>query len=356
MRKRPRVQSTNSLIPDALRHLTAGRELAPETFRPLMHEMMAGRLRDPEIAALLVGLRMKGETAGEIAVAAQVMRDHMIAWNPGRADVVDTCGTGGDGLATFNISTAAAFVLAGAGVPVVKHGNRSVSSKSGSADVLAELGISFGSRPEHLRRCLDEASLAFCFAPLFHPAMKHVGQVRAMLGIPTLFNCLGPLANPAGARRQLLGVGRPELFDRMSGALARLGTERSFVVRSDDGLDEVSLSAPTMVAVVTAGHVEIRRWLPDEFGLAAVSLDEVTVKGAADSARLIAAVLAGEAGPAERLIVANAAAGLLLADRVTTLRDGVDMAREALRSGRAAAVLSRLRSLEPTHEIATALP
>ena len=340
------MQPTNSLIPDALRQLTAGRELAPETLRSLLHEMMAGRMRDPEIAALLVALRMKGETAGEIAVAAQVMRDHMIAWNPGRADVVDTCGTGGDGLATFNISTATAFVLAGAGVPVVKHGNRSVSSKSGSADVLAELGISFGARPEHLRRCLDEANLAFCFAPLFHPAMKHVAQVRAMLGIPTLFNCLGPLANPAGARRQLLGVGRAELFEKMSGALARLGTERSFVVRSDDGLDEVSLSAPTTVAVVTAGHVDVQRWSPDEFGLDPVALDDVTVKGAADSARLIAAVLAGEPGPAQRLVLANAAAGLLLADKAATLRDGVDIARAVLREGRAAAVLTRLRLLE----------
>jgi anthranilate phosphoribosyltransferase len=345
MRKRSFVQAT-SLIPDALRQLTAGQELSRETLGPLMHEMMSGRMRDAEIAALLVGLRMKGETAGEIAIAAQTMRDHMIAWHPGRTNVVDTCGTGGDGLATFNISTATAFVLAGAEVPVVKHGNRSVSSRSGSADVLAELGISFGSRPDHLRRCLTETNLAFCFAPLFHPAMKHVAQVRAQLGIPTLFNCLGPLANPAGARRQLLGVGRAELFEKMSGALARLGTERSFVVRSDDGLDEVSLSAPTNVAVVTTGHVEVQRWSPDAFGLESVSLNEVTVKGAADSARLIGAVLAGEPGPAQRLVLANAAAGLLLADRAATLAEGVDMARQVLQSGRAAAVLTRLRALE----------
>jgi anthranilate phosphoribosyltransferase len=339
------VQPT-SLITDILRRLTARQELAEDILRPFFHEIMSGRCSDAEIAAFLVGLRMKGETAREIAAAAGVLREHMVRWHPGPREVLDTCGTGGDGLATFNISTATAFVLAGAGVAVVKHGNRSVSSKCGSADVLAELGLTFGCEPDQLRHSLNEANLAFCFAPLFHPAMKHVAVVRKTLGIPTLFNCLGPLANPAGAKRQLLGVGREDQLELMSGALALLGTERSFVVRSDDGLDEVSLSASTRVAVVTPGHVETKRWTPPDFGLAEVAIAEVTVADAKESARMIHQALEGQDGPAQRLILANAAAGLLLADKAPSLKDGVALARETLRSGRAFEVLQRLRSFE----------
>jgi anthranilate phosphoribosyltransferase len=209
-------------IPNLLHKLLARQDLTDEEVGPLFDAIMKGQCGEAEIAALLIALRMKGETAGEIAAAAQALRNHMVRWEPGTEDVLDTCGTGGDGSSTFNISTATAFVLAGAGVPIVKHGNRSISSKSGSADVLDELGVPMESDPAVLRRCLAEANLAFCFAPLFHPAMKHVAAVRRALGVPTIFNCLGPLANPAGARRQLLGVGRPDLFELMAGALAKL--------------------------------------------------------------------------------------------------------------------------------------
>lgn len=308
--------------------------------------IMRGQLADAEIAGLLVALRMKGETAIEIAAAAQTLRNHMIRWDPGTPDVLDTCGTGGDGSSTFNISTATAFVLAGLGVPVVKHGNRSMSSKSGSADVLSELGVPMESDPDFLRRCLSEAGLAFCFAPLFHPAMKHVSAVRKALGVPTIFNCLGPLANPAGATRQLLGVGNSELFELMAEALAKLGTKRSILVCSHDGLDEVSLSAPTRVRFVSTGVVERREWTPADFGLESVNIAEVAVANAADSAAIIRDIFSGVEGPAQRLVVANAAAGLLAAEKADSLKQGVDMAAAALRNGQPLHVLRRLQALK----------
>ena len=329
---------SESLFTDALRMLMLRQELPPDLLRRAMTEMMTGRAGDAEMAAFLVALRMKGETAAELATAAQVLREHMIRWDPG-AVVLDTCGTGGDGLGTFNISTATAFVLAAAGVPVVKHGNRSVSSKSGSADVLAELGFAHEGDPVKLRERLARTNLAFCFAPLFHPAMKHVAAVRKTLGVPTLFNCLGPLANPAGAKRQLLGVGRLDLLDLMADALAILGTERSLLVCGGDGLDEVTLSAPTHAVLVESGRKRRLQWQPEDFGLARVRLDDVKANDAAESAAIIRGVLAGEEGPAQRLVLANAAAGLFAAGRVDHLIDGVALARQAIRSGRAAAVV-----------------
>ncbi len=333
-------------IPGLLQKLMARQDLADDEVGPLFQSIMTGQCGDAEIAGLLVGLRMKGETSAEIAAAAQALRDHMIRWDPGVADVLDTCGTGGDGSCTFNISTATAFVLAGLGVPVVKHGNRSISSKSGSADVLTELGVPMESDAEILRRCLAETNLAFCFAPLFHPAMKHVAAVRRSLGVPTIFNCLGPLANPAGAKRQLLGVGRPDLLETMAGALAKLGTTLSILVCSHDGLDEVSLSAPTRVCIVFDGLIQRHEWSPADFDLEPVDLKEVAVADAAESAAIIRHVLLGVEGPAQRLVLANAAAGLLTAEKADNLKQGVAMARAALRDGRALQVLRRLQSLK----------
>src|SRR5262245_62044674 len=207
----------------------------------LMESLLAGECGEVETTALLVALRTKGESAEELAVAAGVLRRRCQAF-PVERDVLDTCGTGGDGLKTFNVSTATAFVVAAAGQPVVKHGNRAVSGSSGSADVLAALGVAVATDVPVARRCLDEAGMAFCLAPLYHPALRHVGEVRRRLGVRTMFNCLGPLANPAGAAYQLLGVGRPEWLDRMAAALARLGaTRQAFLVHARDGLDEVSL-------------------------------------------------------------------------------------------------------------------
>jgi len=332
-------------IPDLLRKLLARQDLDESEVGPLFQTIMAGQCGDAEIAALLVALRMKGETSIEIAAAAQALRDNMIRWDSGIADILDTCGTGGDGSCTFNISTATAFVLAGLGVPVVKHGNRSMSSKSGSADVLTELGVAMEDNPAKLRQCLDETNLAFCFAPLFHPAMRHVSSVRRTLGVPTIFNCLGPLANPAGAPRQLLGVGRFELLDLMAGALAKLGTKLSIVVCSHDGLDEVSLSAPTRVRIVADGLIQHAEWKPADFDLEPIELKDIAVNGPAESAEIIRHVLLGVEGPAQRIVLANAAAGLLAAGKADTLKKGVEMASDALSSGKALQTLRRLQHL-----------
>jgi len=334
------------MIPDILAMLLARQDLPEAALRRVLNEMMAGRLSEAEIAAFLIGLKMKGETVGEIAAAAGVLREHMIRWDPGRDDVLDTCGTGGDGAGTFNISTAAALVIAGCGVPVVKHGNRSVSSPSGSADVLAALGVKIDGDAAHAQRCLREAGFAFCFAPQFHPALRHVAQVRRQLGVPTIFNCLGPLANPAGAQRQLLGVGRRDLLDRLAGAAAKLGTQRALLVCGEDGLDEVSLSAPTQARDVRAGAVSSLVWTPDDFGLAPCTAAELSAADVGASARMVERVLLGEASAAARITIANAAVGLLVAGRVASLRDGVKLAQEALASGSARMVLEKLRSLQ----------
>jgi anthranilate phosphoribosyltransferase len=321
----------------------ARRELPPGRMRAVMGELMAGRCGEAEAAAFLVALRMKGETAAEVAEAAAVLREHMVRFEPGRPDVLDTCGTGGDETATFNISTATALVAAAAGVPVVKHGNRAVSSRSGSADVLAALGVAVQDDLAWPRRCLEQAGLAFCFAPHFHPALRHVAPVRRRLRIRTLFNCLGPLANPAGAAYQLLGVGRPELLDPMAGALARLGTRRAFLVCGQDGLDEVSLAGVTLVREVCGRRVSSREWTPSDFGLDPCALADLTVSGPGESAAVIRGILDGSDGPAGRVVRANAAAALLAAERVGTLAEGVASAAEAIHSGRARHVLEVLR-------------
>jgi anthranilate phosphoribosyltransferase len=329
-----------------LADLLARRELTPAEVEAALTAMVEGSCGEAEAAAFLTALRAKGETAGELAAAARVLRRHMRAWDPGRP-VLDTCGTGGDGACTFNISTTAAFVAAAAGVPVVKHGNRSVSSRCGSADLLAALGVELVSDGGAARQALDRCGLAFCFAPHFHPALKHLAEIRRRLGFATLFNWLGPLANPAGAAHQLLGVGRPELLDLVAGALAQLGTTRTLVVCGRDGLDEVSLSAPTQVREVRGGEVRDWEWTPADFGLEPCALAELTVASVEEGAAVVRRVLAGEPGPATRVVLANAAAALLAAGRADSPRAGVVLAAEALHSGRAAGILSQLT--DPAH-------
>jgi anthranilate phosphoribosyltransferase len=331
-----------------LADLLERRDLGGVQMCEMMHGLLTGACGEAETAALLVALRMKGETDDELAAAAAVMREYCTGLDTGRKDLLDTCGTGGDGSRTFNISMATALVAAGAGVPVVKHGNRAISSRSGSADVLAILGVAVGGGADWARKCLERAGMAFCLAPQFHPALQHVGAVRRRLGIRTLFNCLGPLANPAGAAFQLLGVGRSEWLERMAGALARLGTERAFLVCSRDGLDEVSLSAPTMVREVQGTTVIAREWTPADFGLAPCSLDELRVDGPQASAAVIRSILAGMEGPASRVVLANTAAALLVTGRVPDLRAGVEQAHEAIRSGQAARVLEQLAACSQT--------
>jgi anthranilate phosphoribosyltransferase len=316
----------------------------------MMHGILSGACGDLEMAALLVALHMKGETADELAAAAAVLREYSVPLAAGRDDVLDTCGTGGDGLCTFNISTATALVAAGAGVPVVKHGNRAMSSRSGSADVLAALGVHVQLDVPAARRCLERTGMTFCLAPHFHPRLQHVGAVRRRLGVRTLFNCLGPLANPAGAAYQLLGVGRAEWLDRLAEALARIGTRRALLVCGRDGLDEVSLSGPTLVREVANGQVTMYEWLPEDFGLAPCRLEELRVEGPEESAAVIRAVLGGQEGPARRIVLANTAAALFAAERVASLAEGVAQAAEAIASGRATRVLDELIALSQANE------
>ena len=312
--------------------------LADTAFRDLLH----GRVDDVLATAFVVALRMKGESPGEIAAAARGLREQMIRLVPVSGPVLDTCGTGGDDSGTFNISTAAALVVAGAGVPVVKHGNRAVSSRSGSADVLRALGVPIENGPGWAQRCLDRIGFAFCYAPQFHQGMANVSTLRRKLAVRTVFNLLGPLANPASADFQLIGVGNPDLLDVLAAALAELGTRRAILVCGFDGLDEVTLAAPTMVRIVEGDQFYSDEWDREDFGLEGVALDDIRVADAAESAAVIRRVLDGEPGPARRIVLANAAAALVAAEAVQNLHDGVLVAESSLDSGSAKSVLERL--------------
>ncbi|HEX3871128.1 MAG TPA: anthranilate phosphoribosyltransferase [Pirellulales bacterium] len=321
---------------------SAGEDLAEDEMSHAIDGIMRGQWVASDIAMLLTALRHKGESASEVAGAARAMRQHMTAIRSARPDLVDTCGTGGDGSSTFNISTAAALVTAAAGVPVAKHGNRRVSSRSGSADVLEELGVNIAADVPTVERCLDKLGICFCFAPLLHGAMKQVAEVRASLGVPTIFNLLGPLSNPAGAPFQLLGVGRSELRPLLADVLARLGIRRALVVRGDDGLDEVTLAGTTQVTEVRDTVFESFTWRPEDFGLMTTALDALKVDGPHASAAMIRDILSGKRGPARDIVIANAAAALWLVGKRDTPRDAAALAAEAIDTGAASDLLSRL--------------
>lgn len=304
--------------------------------------IMDGHANEDQVARLLLALRRKGETVAEVAGAALAMRARMTRIRTTRTDVIDTCGTGGDGARTFNISTAAALVTAAAGLPVAKHGNRGITSRSGSADVLAALGVNIQAGVACVEACLEELGICFCFAPLLHDAMKHVAPVRKRLGVPTIFNILGPLANPAGAAMQLLGVGRAPLRPLLAEALARLGARRALVVHGSDGLDEVTLAGATHVTEAVQGSLREFQWQPADFGLQPASLQSLLVDGPQQSAAMIQAVLSGRRGPARDVVLLNAAAALWTAGRGRSLAQCVGQAAEAIDSGAAATLLRRL--------------
>ena len=264
-------------IESVLGHVSGGADLEMDAMAEVVDAIMHGSWKDDQIALLLTALRTKGETVDEVAGAAIAMRRHMTPIRSNRAGLVDTCGTGGDGSGTFNISTAAAIVTAAAGVPVAKHGNRSITSKTGSADVLSQLGVNLEAGVETVERCLDEVGICFCFAPQLHPAMKHVAKARKSLAFPTIFNMLGPLCNPASAPYQLLGVGRPDLRTKLSAALSRLNPERALVLCGDDGLDEVTLNGSTQVTEVMGSDLREFTWTPADFGLSASDLSALEV-------------------------------------------------------------------------------
>ncbi|HEX5758033.1 MAG TPA: anthranilate phosphoribosyltransferase [Thermoanaerobaculia bacterium] len=329
---------------DALARVAAGQDLRREETEELFGQLMDGALSEPLTAALLVALRMKGEAVAEIAGAAAAMRRRVLAVPHRREGVVDTCGTGGDGRGTFNISTAAAFVVAAAGVPVAKHGNRSVSSRSGSADVLAALGVEIETTPEAAAAALDMVGIAFLFAPRLHPAMREVMPVRRELGLRTIFNLLGPLTNPAGARRQVVGVYAEELVERLARVLADLGAEHALVVHGSDGLDEITTTGATRVAEVRGGEVRLATVAPEGLGLARATLADLAGGSPEENAAAMERLLAGAGGPLADIVAANAGAALYVGGAAAGLREGVERAREVLASGAAAGKLEELRS------------
>jgi len=331
-----------------LGRLSSGEDLSFDETSRAMDQIMAGTWTEEQIALLLTGLHAKGETADEVAGAAASLRRHMTPIRSSHATLLDTCGTGGGGSTTFNISTTAAIVAAAAGVPVAKHGNRSITSKSGSADVLAELGVNIEATVPQVEACLNGVGICFCFAPLMHPAMKHVAAVRKKLGIRTIFNILGPLANPASARFQLLGAGRPELRPLLSGALARLGTDRTLIVCGEDGLGDVTLAGVTNVTEVTKDKVREFNWRPEDFGIATQPLDGIHVTSPAESAEVIHGVLAGKHGPARDIVVLNAAAALYCAGVADNPRQAASETIDAIEGGAARRSLERLVTLSHT--------
>ena len=320
-------------------------DLTRQQMREAIGYLLSGIAQDDEIASFLGGLALKGETADELAGAAEAMRDSMVRIHTQRHPVVDTCGTGGDGSKTFNISTAAALALAASGVAVAKHGNRKITSSTGSADVLAELGVNLEAPPAVAEKCLNDLGICFCFAPFFHPAMKHVGKVRTQLGHPTIFNRLGPLSNPALADCQVLGVGAESLQDAMASTLQLLGTRRSLVVRGEDGVDEISIAGPTRVLEVTPTKISEHHWEPADFGLATAIRDDLFADSPATSAACIRECLSGRLGPKRDVVLINAAAGMWLTGKHADLKDCVGEIAEAIDTGRAGQLVQDLGQL-----------
>ena len=329
-------------LTETIGRIAGGLNLSRDEMMGVIDLLMQGVASEESIGLFLMALRAKGETVEEIAGAAESLRRHMTCIRTSRTGLLDTCGTGGDRSGTFNISTAAAIVTAAAGVPVAKHGNRSYTSKSGSADVLAELGVNIGATVPQVEACLEELGICFCFAPLMHPSMKNVASVRKMLGVPTIFNLLGPLVNPARAEYQLLGVGQPELRPLIARALQLLGSQRALVVCGADGLDEVTLAGTTHVTEVGPDGLREFTWAPEEFGLSRSPLDSLKIEGPTDSAAMIRQVLLGKPGPPRDIVVLNSAAALITAGKATSPREAAQMAATAIDSGAAQALLARL--------------
>jgi len=330
------------MIQEALVQIQSGRDLEPSQMHELMNQVLAGAIPPEQMGAFLLELRAKGESVGEIAGAALALREKMLPIRSCGSGILDTCGTGGDGSQTFNISTAAAIVAAAAGATVAKHGNRKVTSSTGSADVLQALGIQVDADRDIVERCLDDLGLCFCYAPKLHPAMRHVAEVRKQLKVPTLFNLLGPLCNPAGAVYQILGTGKPEVQEKLAAALQYLPIRRAWVVRGLDGVDEISISGPTEVIDVTPNSLQRLTVQPSDFGLAAASRDALFADSPEASAAVIRRVLSGELGPCRDVVVINAAAGLYLAGLESSLNEAARRAERAIDSGKATRILEEL--------------
>lgn len=337
------------MIQEALQKLTAGTSLSVDEATSVAEEIMTGEATPAQIAGFLVALRMKGEGVDEITGMAKVMREKALHVHTD-GEVLDVVGTGGDGMRTFNISTAAALVAASAGVPVAKHGNRAASGTVGAADLLESNGVKLELTPESVRRCIDDVNIGFMFAPAFHPAMRFAGPVRRELGLRTVFNILGPLTNPAGASYQLLGVGFEGYADLMAGVLANLGTKHTWVVRGDDGLDELTTTTTTQVWDVTGGKVRQFEVSPEDAGLGRVDLAEIQASDSSSHASMLLEALGSGSNARKDIVMLNAAAAMVVVGRAADLRAGVALARETIDSGAPLAKLHELAKLTQTLE------
>ncbi len=333
------------MIRKAISAVTCGNDLTQTQAHEVFQQIMNGNASDAQIGSFITALRMKGESIEEITAAAQVMREKATKVLPRhREHLVDTCGTGGDAADTFNISTATALVSAAAGARVAKHGNRSVSSKSGSADVLEELGIDIGLTPAQMRSCLDEIGICFLFAPALHKAMKYAIGPRKEIGIRTIFNILGPLTNPALAPSQVLGVFSPDLTEPIAHALGKMGVEKAYVVHGDDGMDEVTLCAETTVAEVSDGTVTCYKITPEDFGLSRCEPAELAGGTPRENAHIIERVLQGATGAARDIVLLNSGFALAASHVAVSVQEGITGARKAIDSGAAADILARLKA------------
>ena len=332
------------MIREAIEKLIRGADLTQEEAAQVMEEIMTGEATPAQFGAFVIGLRLKGETVDEMTGLAAVMRDKSLKVDFSGPSV-DTCGTGGDDLGTFNISTVAAFVVAGAGIAVAKHGNRAMTSKSGSADVLEKQGVKIDLGPEGVKRCMEEVGIGFMFAPRFHPAMKFAVQPRREIGVRTVFNILGPLTNPAGAEAQVLGVPTDSVGEKMVQVLQRLGSERAIVVHAEDGLDEISLNSNTSIWDLKDRSIKHYTIGPDDLGLAPASLQSLAGGSVEENAKIMTEVLKGASGPRRDVVVANAAGGIVAGGKAADLREGVQLAQESIDSGRALEKLELLREV-----------
>ena len=326
----------------ALACLVARESLSEADMESVMRQLMEGEATPAQIGALLIALRMKGETVNEITGAVRAMRMFAARVHPRAPVVVDTCGTGGDRRGTFNISTAAALIAAGAGLPIAKHGNRAMSGSVGGADVLEALGVKIDLAPERVAACLDEVGIAFFFAQIFHPAMRYAAAPRRELGLRTMFNLLGPLSNPAGARHQIVGVFAPEWIEPLARALGRLGSVHALVVHGEDGLDEISLAAPTQIAEWRDGAVHSYRITPEEHGFQRCTHHDLDGGDRTTAASIMRGILAGAAGPRLDIAILNAAAAIYVGGFAPSIHAGIDRARDSIRSGRAGQKLAQL--------------
>jgi anthranilate phosphoribosyltransferase len=328
---------------DILLKLCRREDLTRDEARAAFEQIISGKATDSQIGGLLVGLAAKGTTVEELVGAATLLREKLIPLSiPPQQIVLDTCGTGGDVKGTFNISTAAALIVAGAGVKVAKHGNRSASSRAGSADVLERLGVNVELSPTAASACLDKANICFAFARLHHPALKSVAHVRSSLAIPTIFNMLAPLLNPAAAKHQLIGVFAPELTDRFALVLRELGSAHAWIVHAEDGLDEISTLGPTRISELKAGHIKTWTLDPKTHGIPYARLSDLQIANVDDAAAAILSVLNNDPGPKRDIALLNAAAALVVAEAATDLSGGLELARKSLEEGLAKRTLERL--------------